>query len=383
LSNPESACAAFKMASDLKPENTLEHKILAELYTQTNNAGEALVHWMKILELEINNPEALTSLYDLYVATKAYDKAWCVAATMMFLLRDKTREDARAFYEQYKPKRPLQPQARLDEERWIKDLFHQNEDPFIGKMFASILPALRRVKVRPVNQFGLTDKERQDPATSSVALVKSMGLAAAAMNLPMMPLIYVRPSQPGGLAYVPSDPWASVSGSGLLQGLSVPELQFMATKHMAYYRPEHYVRVLFPTLTELTPLLLSAVRLVKNDFEIPAEIMPTVQTLAQQMQQDPVNVEGLRKVVKIFMEQGSQLNIKKWFQSVELTACRAGFLMCGDLEIVKKMLALEPMLPGDVPPPEKLKDVVLFSISESYFRLREALGITFQAAAAY
>jgi hypothetical protein len=152
---------------------------------------------------------------------------------------------------------------------------------------------------------------------------------------------------------------------------------------MAYYRTEHYVRVLFPTVSELTPLLLASIKIVKQDFEVPAEINSTVQTLAQYMQQDPVNLEGLRKVVRIFLEQGGQVNIKKWFQAVELTAARAGFLLSGDLDVAKKMLALEPGLPGDVPPNEKLKDVVLFSISEPYFRLREALGITFQAAAAY
>jgi tetratricopeptide (TPR) repeat protein len=383
LNNPESAIAAFNMASGLKPEDTTEHKILAELYTATGNTDEAVVRWMKLLEAEVNNPDALSALYELHYSARAYDKAWCVAATMVFLLRDRARDDARAFYEQYKPRRPLAPQARLDEERWIKDLFHANEDPFVGKIFASILPSLRRVKVQPVARFGLTDKERQDPATSSVALVRAMGLAGAALNLPLMPLIYLRPQQPGGLAYVPSDPWASVAGAGLLQGLAPQELQFVAAKHMAYYRPEHYVRVLFPTVAELTPLLLAAIKIVKSDFEVPAEIMPTVQTLGQQMAQDPVNLEGLRKVVRIFLDQGGQVNIKKWFQSVELTACRAGFLLSGDLEIVKKMLALEPGLPGDVSPNEKLKDVVLFSISEPYFRMREALGITFQAAAAY
>jgi hypothetical protein len=338
---------------------------------------------MKLLEAEINNADALTALYDLYYQSRQYDKAWCMASTMTFLLRDRAREDARNFYEQYRPKRPLAPQARLDEERWIKDLFHPNEDPFVGKIFGSVLPALRRAKVQPIQKFGLTEKERQDPSNSSVALVRAMALAGAAMNLPLMPLIYLRPQQPGGLTYVPSDPWASLSGAGLLQGLTPQELQFVGAKHMAYYRTEHYVRVLFPTVSELTPLLLASIKLVKQDFDVPAEINPTVQTLAQYMQQDPVGSEGLRKVVRIFLEQGGQVNIKKWFQAVELTAARAGFLLSGDLDVAKKMLALEPGLPGDLSPNDKLKDVVLFSISEPYFRLREALGITFQAAAAY
>ncbi len=383
LDQVEMAITAFKMASDVKPEELTEQKILAELYTKTGQTDLAVQRWMLQLEAEINDPAALGQLYDLYYQSRQYDKAWCVASTMTFLLRDRTDERARAFFEQYKPKRPLAPQARLDEERWIKDLFHPNEDPFVGKMFASILPALRRAKVQPIQKFGLTDKERQDPSTSSVALVRALGLAGAALSLPMMPLIYLRPQQQGALTYVPSEPWASLGGAGLLQGLSPQELQFVAAKHISYYRLEHYVRVLFPTVTELTTLLLAAIKLVKTDFDVPAEIMPTAQTIGQQMAGDAMNVEGLRKVVKIFFEQGGQVNLKKWFQAVEMTACRAGFLLSGDLDVAKKMLALDPGVPGDPAPNEKLRDVVLFSISEPYFRLREALGITFQAAAAY
>ncbi|MDP3276511.1 MAG: hypothetical protein Q8Q09_15040 [Deltaproteobacteria bacterium] len=382
LDQKDSALAAFEQASALRPDSDVERKILAELYSVTNQPMKAIQAWTQMIEREVNNPEALKAIYDLYYANRMYDQAWCVANTMCFLLRDAAPQDARAFYEQYKPRRELQPQSRLDEERWIKDLFHPDEDPFVGKMFACILPALRRVKVRPVAQFGFTAADQQNPQTSSVALVRKLGLAAAALNLPQMPAIFLRPQQPGGLAFVPSEPWASVSGATLLQGVSLMELQFIAAKHICYYRTEHYVRTLFPTVTELTVLLLAAIKLVKQDFEVPADVMSTVQTLAQQMAQDPVNLEGLRKVVKIFLEQGGQLNIKQWYQSVELTACRTGFLMCGDLDVTRKMLTMEPGLPGDVSPTDKLKDIILFSISERYFRLRETLGITFQSAAA-
>ena len=161
------------------------------------------------------------------------------------------------------------------------------------------------------------------------------------------------------------------------------ELAFVAAKHMAYYRSEHYVRVLFPTMSELSAIMLGAIKLVKPDQEIPAEAQQLAQELGPMVAQDPLAAEGLRKVVRVFLDKGGASNLKRWYQSVELTAVRAGFLMCGDLEIAKKMLALEPGMPGDVSPAEKLRDLVQFSISDSYFALREALGINFQSAAAY
>ena len=100
----------------------------------------------------------------------------------------------------------------------------------------------------------------------------------------------------------------------------------------------------------------------------------TAAELAKYMQ--PIHIEGLRQVVRRFMEDGAKANIKRFSQAVELTACRAGLLLCGDLEIAKKIIAAEPQVPGDLPPQDKLKELVLFSISPNYFALRKALGIT-------
>jgi len=84
------------------------------------------------------------------------------------------------------------------------------------------------------------------------------------------------------------------SARQVAQGLSPQELQFVASKHMSFYRMEHYVRVLFPTVAELTPLLLSAIKIVKQDFDVPAEIQSTVQTLQQQSQNSTTLLQTLQ-----------------------------------------------------------------------------------------
>jgi hypothetical protein len=89
----------------------------------------------------------------------------------------------------------------------------------------------------------------------------------------------------------------------------------------------------------------------------------------------PIEVEHLRQTVKRFIDEAAKANIKRWNQAVELTACRAGLLVCGDLEIAKRIIASEPQLPGDKSPAEKMQDLLLFSTSEEYSALRRALGI--------
>ena len=90
----------------------------------------------------------------------------------------------------------------------------------------------------------------------------------------------------------------------------------------------------------------------------------------------PGDMELLNKIGKRFVDAGARTDIKQWMRTVELSGCRAGFLMCNDLEIASRMIQSEPpMGADDMTPKEKIKELVLFSVSESYFKLREALGI--------
>jgi hypothetical protein len=124
-------------------------------------------------------------------------------------------------------------------------------------------------------------------------------------------------------------------------------------------------------------MLFAGIKLVAPETPVPADIekhiMATAQTLRQYIQ--PMQLEGLRMVVKKFLAEGAKANIKRWIQCVEITAARTGLLLCGDLEIAKKIIAAEPQQPGDLTAQEKLKELILFSISDQYFALRETLGI--------
>jgi hypothetical protein len=149
-------------------------------------------------------------------------------------------------------------------------------------------------------------------------------------------------------------------------------------KHLAMYRGEHYIKTLFPTVTELTVLLFAAIKLVAPDAPSPPDIEKQIIGTAQQLRSfiQPVQLEGLRMVVKKFLADGAKTNVKRWVQTVELTSCRAGLLLCGDLEIAKKIIAAEPQQPNDLSAQDKLKELLQFSVSEQYHNLRAALGIT-------
>jgi hypothetical protein len=270
--------------------------------------------------------------------------------------------------------------ARLDNEAWVRHLFHKDESLYLGKIFEMVTPAavvaknrqLRAQKQLPV----LAKRFRQDPATSTVTFAKMFGWAAQVLGVPV-PELYVRMDLPGALVAVPSIPPASVAGQNVLTGLEPQDLAFILGRHLTGYRGEHYVRNLFPTLAELRVVLFAAVKIVASDFAVPAEIAQAVDATASELRKhiQPVQRDALRIVVQKWQESGAGADLERWMQAVEITSVRAGLLLCADLEIAKRIVAAEPPLSGGLSADEKVKELSAFWISEQYASLRMALGI--------
>ena len=163
----------------------------------------------------------------------------------------------------------------------------------------------------------------------------------------------------------------------MLTGFDPRSSTFICGKHLCHYRGEHYIRTLFPTQAELTIMLFAGVMIAFPATPMPADMQPQIQATARELAKymQPVQLEGLRHFVKRFLDEGAKANLKLWNQSVDLTACRAGLLLSGDLEIARKIIGSEPQLPGDLTPAEKMRELVLFSVSDDYTALRQALGV--------
>lgn len=372
----EHAAEAFAMASRLQPNNLQEHQILAEIYaTLPHRLDDAIKEHHALIGFDPYRVESYRSLYKLYFDARAYDKAWCLAAALAFL--NKADTEQQQFFEQYRQRGPIRPQARLNNERWVKDLFHRDEDFLVGKVFEAITPAVLRIRGKPDKFWQLNKKQLiQDLSNTTVTFARTFGFVAQVLNLPFTPRLFVCPDRQGGLAFAATHPPASICGSALLSGLSPNDLMFVVAKHLSYYRGEHYLKTMFQTKDEIKLVLLAAMKISGVDLKD-----PNVDKWAAEIQanMEPADMELLNSVRKRFVEGGARTDVKRWMQTVEITGCRAGLLMCNDLGIASRMIQSEPpMGTVDLPAKEKVKELVLFSISERYFRLREAMGIQIQ-----
>ncbi|MFT3922541.1 MAG: hypothetical protein QM778_08405 [Myxococcales bacterium] len=371
LKQMESSAQAFKMASDVKPEDVQEHQILAELYAKLpNKFGDAVAEFEYLLRQDPQKAETYHSLYKLYFDNREYDKAWCVARTLMFLRS--ADGDQSNFYEQYKVASG-NPSSRLTAQHWLSDLYHPDQDREVSMVFRSLCGPLFDSRYSAVTDktTGLAKFKPVDFAKETASVAQAFAMSLQVLSPDVRPRLFLRSDMPYSLKSELVTPPASICGMLLLRGYKPKDLQFITAHHLAYHRAEHYIRKMLPSAQELREALIIAMRSVGEGTPEAEKVWATLRAKMQ-----PAQVEEIAKACKIFAKRGMRTDIKRWIQTVELTACRAGFLVSNDLDASVAMLSqLESAGPDDLSPTEKTKELILFSVSQEYFRLREAIGI--------
>ena len=90
----------------------------------------------------------------------------------------------------------------------------------------------------------------------------------------------------------------------------------------------------------------------------------------------PAAADQLKSLIRKFVEAGGQVDVKKWAAAAELTNYRVGLLLCGDLTTAALMVSQEQgQLGSSISPKDKIKEMVLYSISEDYFEARRHMGL--------
>ncbi len=381
------ATQAFEVCVGLDPDGLGRRQILAELYQLAGPdhyekaIREHRFMLKKAPDLTQVGPQ-LKILRRLYMDLNQYDRAWCVTAVLAFL-RMADPEEQR-FCEQYKVKGLPRARARLNEELWQKSLYHADEDRYISHVFAAVSNVVGAVRAREHKDWGIKRKDRRDPANDQLLFSKVFNYTSQVLGIPQ-PELYLRPESPGELdmanarekgQLIP----AFVVGAALLQGRPDKELAYLIGKKLTLMRPDHFVRWphVVPTVGELKVVFLAALKLthpkvpIKPDLEQPVgQYLDLLRKLVP-----PQLMEQLAVVVQRFLATKGEADLSKWSNAVDYTATRAGFLMCGDLDVAARCIQAEPLTVGSVDPKEKIRDLVAWSVSDEYFALREHLGLT-------
>lgn len=379
LSEPELAIDAFEAAQAFDPEGKGRAEKLAELYASdpSQYLDKAVKAQAQILRRNPYRVESYKLLRKLFTDAKRADPAWCLCQALAILRL--AEPDEEKFYKKHRSENAAPAQAALDEAGWQR-LMHWDLDPLLTRIFATIQPTIMRARTQPIEQMGFDPRYAIDCSMHPYPVSQTLYYVQGVLGM-QAPLVFQNPNDPGSLGIVHARTPAIVLGRAAFdQQIQTQSLAFMAGRHMAYFRPGFYVRHLVPTGTGLKAWLFAAMKLCVPQFPISADLQGQVSEAMGALAQDFVGAEKdkLASLVSKLLQAGGAIDLKKWVAAIDLTADRVGMLLAHDLQLTTEVIrATEDA--SSVPVKERMKDIVLFGVSEEYFTLRGALSISIES----
>jgi golgin subfamily B member 1 len=243
-------------------------------------------------------------------------------------------------------------------------------------------PAIAAMKAHTHKEAGLKRKEKL-PLPGDLLFSKVYDYAAKVLNVLVPEVFLVNDGKTSDIQFanliekdqlVPS----VVVRPNLMQNKGERELAFLSARRLAYMRPEYFLKLALPSNAELKGAMLSAIVMVQPRSTVPPDAVPIVQQYVPEMQRriQPQMQEQLAIMVNRFLKEQPEINLAQWGFAVDYAASRAGFIISGDLEVAARVVSSEPTVVGGPQVSHKVADLVLYSISEEYFAVRQALGLS-------
>ncbi|MBX3218099.1 MAG: hypothetical protein KF850_39195 [Labilithrix sp.] len=321
--------------------------------------------------------DSLHALFRLYKKAGDADRQWCVAQVLAYLGGANTEEEE--CWTAHREAALIRPTASITQEAWKRLLFHPEEEALVGEIFAVVVSAVligRLSAMRRDKQLIKLDPARkQDPATTTVQAVRCFHWASAILGM-HSPALFADPDYPGFVEMVPGVPPASRIGAQALSGRSAAELAFIAGRHLANYREEHFVKMLVPSARGLEDIFLAALSIGNPGLPLSAQVKQLVVPIAKAIEPilEPAAVDRLRGHFLRFVEEGGRTNLQRWAVAADRTLARTGLLLANDLRAAHNVLSLEAG--GDrAQLDEKMDDLMSFVVSDRYSKLRKQIGI--------
>ena len=216
-----------------------------------------------------------------------------------------------------------------------------------------------------------------------------MKYAAGVLALEPMPMVWLQENGDGlrvANTTAPGDRTrlqpSLLLGASQLAKTDERDLAFEVGKRLAYLRPERFVTLALGTLPKLETAFTAAVtasgaKLQREDggkFEATTDDAKKLAVALQsnipsQLLEQISDVGG-----KLSGRVGNGL-VTGWRSGTDHTANRVGFILSNDLETAAKVIATENTAFSHLTVKERLRELLAYSVSESYFAVRRHLAI--------
>ena len=283
--------------------------------------------------------------------------------------------DQQVLVDQFRSVAPVRARGTLDDLGW-QLLRMDPSTEALTALFAAVARSAITTRLEQLvarKRLVTLDPVRRLDEASTASVVRSFQWAARVLGVPC-PSLYTVDDVPGDIAAVRAKDPSTALGPAVLRGRSAKELAFLAARHVTYYRPEHQVLVYFPTGEDLGRLLAATIHMAAPGTMAGASDRSVV-TLRERLERHVTKAE-LSIIASASRGLAQGANLASWARGVELTAGRAGLLLCGDLATATSIVRSESRPIAGLTGVARRYDLIAFCASTEHAELRTRFVVT-------
>jgi tetratricopeptide (TPR) repeat protein len=371
--NLEDAIKAWEVVAQFDPDDLSVQEHIADLYARSPKYREQAIAMHRVLlDREPRRVNSYRALWKICLEQEEFDKAFCFSGVVDHL--GETGTPAAAFYRENLHTVKTDALNSLDRQTWGTLLLQRDARHNIGQILNILFHHVADLLPDDLKQEGLKKKDRLD-VSESLTFVNTANFVLKGLGTPL-PEIYLKSGWGPGIQVLKRQPSSIMIGADAFQNFPQRELVFLVARAGVLARPDFLVPMVLPT-QDVRNLLDASAMIVNPKFA--ASGNPEVlKTLKKKLEKGlPRKVRDTFQVfVSEYMSMAKDLDIEAWKNGLLLSAHRAGMLMCNDLPTAVKTLKAHPAGLSAQQIKQVEDDLIRFSVSDSYFHLRNFLGFS-------
>jgi hypothetical protein len=387
LKNRDGAKLAYEVALKLKPDAHDVATTLAQLLAGRRDTAPEALEILHRLVREVDDPALpIRELYGIYEPLGVYDRILCCLGALT-LMRVPTADEGKLYEVLQKRSdeaaRRAQPKA-LDDKLWRGAVFH----PDCRNALADVLSVLYRgapdlfagqqapLELKKKERVDLTQKGRG--ARSELLYFNVFRQLAQLMQVGEVEHFH-RPQSPLPPRLYPGAPAVLFAGElhEAFREMPPKQVTWTLARQLTLARPELApVRALHPE--EVIAAIEGAIRLwIREGSGV--DHGADARLVAEWTKRLTVSLGeraklALKQPVTVCVERGDLKRIAKYLDGAEHTTTRAALLLTNDVRVADRQLA-EADSVVEMSYRRRARELMLFTVSNEYFALREHLGV--------
>lgn len=375
LNNIRGAAQAYKIVSELYPDNVNFHVILAKLYAMNDDQLADAVHENReILRLAPDKLDAVTDLAKCYRRMQQFDASLCIYRVLNVLgMGD---DEGRAIVAQFAEQDMPTIDTRLTGEHW-KLIYPNTLDKNLARILHIVSPIIGDAFSNDLDTYGI-NKNAEVNLDNNSLFANILKSETSALGFAEVPHVFQCDAMRGvNNAYLSTRSF--LVNSNFLSNRSARDIAFTSAKALLLIRPDFYLLPLGVQVIEKVILTVFKTICPQLNIELDKNMAKVSRLLDRNI--TATDRATLTELIFDFQRKGEQLNIRLFMESVEDFANRVGLLFCDDPAIIESLLNEEDAKRkiSSRSARDRIGSLLVWGLSEDYLKLRKMLGIALSA----